>query len=249
MGRELPNQNKEVPVLGLDDRAIHYILFYIEVTLSSVTVVFLANTILYDIRAAVLSLYSVFQLTLVFIFLIWKKTKNIKTIYSWFASHQQITGVDIICSIILLVGCMAATLFFLNTREVAATSIVTLFAYHFFLIALPEEAVFRGIAFDGFKLRPTHGLFFSAFLFAFCHINNGAQWLPYYAALGLMFGVLRWTGFSILWLAICHAIWNVSMTLLADGTFRFSASIFFTLVPLLIITASLLLGPVRRQLK
>lgn len=105
--------------------------------------------------------------------------------------------------------------------------------YFVFLIALPEEIIYRGIAFEAFRKRMGLAIFVSAALFAVMHLNNGLPMLPYYFAFGILLGTLRAFGLSLAELVIWHGLFNfVNDTVWPATGFRADELAFWVVAPI-----------------
>jgi membrane protease YdiL (CAAX protease family) len=115
--------------------------------------------------------------------------------------------------------------------------------YFFVLIGFTEELIFRGIPGEIFPQKPLKALLWGALLFAIYHLNNGLHSLPYYFAVGLVFGVLRQFGVSLVALAAMHGIFNIVVDLAWPMTgFRFGEVAFFVVAPLVLFAIAALAG-------
>lgn len=150
------------------------------------------------------------------------------------------------------IGCLAVILvmlmfFGLTIRQYGLTSIpwykITLyFAYYLILIGLVEEFFFRVVPFVLLNKNRSLALLLSCLLFSLYHINEGVSTLPYYAAFGLVFGVLRYHSVSLPVLALVHGtidfslliIWPASEFRLGTINFYFIASFYLLFIALLL---------------
>ncbi|MBX3598329.1 MAG: CPBP family intramembrane metalloprotease [Rhizobiaceae bacterium] len=115
--------------------------------------------------------------------------------------------------------------------------------YFIFLIALPEELIFRGIIMRALAGQIRIAMLASAALFSLLHLNNGLPMLPYYFALGLLLSMLRRSGLTIAELTIWHAMFNfVSVVALPAEGFRVSATSFNVVAPIFLLFMTSFVG-------
>jgi membrane protease YdiL (CAAX protease family) len=90
-------------------------------------------------------------------------------------------------------------------------------AYYIVLVGLAEELLFRGLCFEAID-EPIGAVLGSSLLFALYHISNGALFLPYYASIGVLLGVMRIHGLPLWALAIGHGLFDVAVGVVLPPT-------------------------------
>jgi len=121
--------------------------------------------------------------------------------------------------------------------------ILWLLFYQIAVIAVAEETLFRGIPFAVLPRRSWTAPVVSSLLFALYHWNVGPFSLPYFFALGLIFGALRHFGFPLPLLVLGHGLFNVALELVWPiGGFRFGVTAFYTVMPMALIGLAALAG-------
>ncbi|HEX9653766.1 MAG TPA: type II CAAX endopeptidase family protein [bacterium] len=93
---------------------------------------------------------------------------------------------------------------------------VWLFVAAVVLAGIIEEMLFRGLLQQAFERRlgVAHGLFFSALVFAFIHLNP--WWMMQIIILGLLLGILAWRSDSIYPTILIHCINNAAALVLIN---------------------------------
>jgi membrane protease YdiL (CAAX protease family) len=88
------------------------------------------------------------------------------------------------------------------------------------VVALFEEALFRGLLFNAlYDLGGRHtAIYLSAALFAVYHVQaQPIEGWPAIFAMGVLYGVLRWQGVGLVWLVASHALGDALFFLGGDG--------------------------------
>lgn len=115
--------------------------------------------------------------------------------------------------------------------------------YYLVLIGFAEEVIFRGIPGEIFPQQPVNVLLVGSILFALYHLNGGLHTLPYYFAMGLVFGVLRYFSVSLVLLAAAHGLFDIVLSSAwPSGGFRFGATAFYVVAPFALLAVAGLAG-------
>ena len=125
----------------------------------------------------------------------------------------------------LVMGSIGATLIltgsaFSTTPYAYPSRIFAVLALSSVVVALFEEALFRGLLFNAlYDLGGRHtAIYLSAALFTVCHVQaQPIQVWPAIFAMGVLYGVLRWQGVGLVWLVASHALGDALFFLGGDG--------------------------------
>ncbi|RFC69545.1 MULTISPECIES: CPBP family intramembrane glutamic endopeptidase [Mesorhizobium] len=227
-------------------KSISVLFFVALATLGTVAIVAWANVLEPGPRVALLYSFSIVELTAAL--LVYRKVAGSAFMADLLprgglrAVKREVSAVALLAWVLTI-----ATMVFLTVRAdsifAGSGNIAWQFIYFIVLIALPEELIYRGIAFEAFKKRVGLAIFASAALFAFMHLNNGLPMLPYYFAFGILLGTLRRFGLTIAELVIWHGMFNfVNDTVWPATAFRSDQISFWVVAPLALLAITGLVG-------
>ena len=115
--------------------------------------------------------------------------------------------------------------------------------YHLLLIAFVEEVIFREVPARLFGSTVGAYCIISSLIFSIYHIKLGLQYLPLFAAFGLLFAVLRIKGVSLFNLVILHFSFNYFNEIVFPVVgFRYGETEFVWIVPLSLLTIAAFAG-------
>ena len=182
-----------------------------------------SNTLSADFRALALYAVSTVQLLVagaIFFFLQQRAEQRIGHYESLWPKITRVSITFLVFSLMIaMVVLLTAGRY--SPEQFSWVGAVCFSFYCFMQIAFVEEVIFRGVLFSFLGRESIAALFLSSIFFAIYHIDSGVQALPYYLAMGLVYGVLRRACFSIFTLVIGHgafvffqkAIWVESSSL------------------------------------
>jgi len=230
----------------MNRRSIFILSLVAFAALSTVVIVALANLQAPDVRVALLYSLSIVQLAAGL--LVYRKIAGSEFMRDffpeggWSAARREIVAIAVLTWVLVL-----ATVFLLTVRAdgtfPGSANVAWQLIYFLVFIALPEEIIYRGIAFEAFSRRAAPAILISAALFSFMHLNNGLPMLPYYFAFGILLGTLRRFGLTLGELVIWHGLFNfVNDTVWPAAAFRSSAIAFWVVAPLALLSIAALAG-------